>query len=299
MIPILSIEQFEKEESLIDFYSNDLAAHLRKNRERVFIPHRHDFFLCVLFSKGTGSHEIDFTNYPVEPGSVFFLKPGQTHFWKFNSEPEGYIFFHTQDFFEFGFLNAKLTQFPFYFSYENPPNLRLKNNDLESVISRFKEINNEYYNDATFKKQKLSSLINLVYIDLTRFYTAFESHVIVKSTTYLSTLKNLEVLIQKFYRTQKSSIFYAEKLNITTKHLNRITKNTINKKSSELISERIILEAKRLLVHSEDSLADIAEFLGYEDYAYFSRVFKLKTKSSPSDFRNHYKTKTPFEIKIS
>jgi len=80
---------------------------------------------------------------------------------------------------------------------------------------------------------------------------------------------------------------------------NRITKNTINKKSSELISERIILEAKRLLVHSEDSLADIAEFLGYEDYAYFSRVFKLKTKSSPSDFRNHYKTKTPFEIKIS
>ncbi len=287
MIPILNIEQFEKKVLSNEVYSNELAAHLRKNSNIVHSAHRHDFFLCVLFTKGSGTHEIDFNNYDIEPGCVFFLKPGQTHLWKFDGDPEGFIFFHTRDFFEFS--NTKLTQFPFYYSQENPPNLQLKLDDLETIKMYFKEINTEYHKSAPFKEQKLCSLINLAYIDLTRLYTSFESYKTVRSTTYLATLRKLEALIQKFYRDEKSVAFYAEKLNITTKHLNRITSNTIGKTPSEIIQERIILEAKRLLVHSEDSLAEISDLLGFDDYAYFSRVFKLKTGSTPSSFRNHYK----------
>jgi len=69
----------EKEESLIDFYSNDLAAHLRKNRERVFhtVIGTNFFLNGVLFQEGTWDHEIDFKrNYPVEPWQCIFLKPG-------------------------------------------------------------------------------------------------------------------------------------------------------------------------------------------------------------------------------
>ncbi|MBD0776362.1 helix-turn-helix domain-containing protein [Maribacter sp. ANRC-HE7] len=294
LIPILNIEQFENEESLNDFYSNRLGPHLSKNKDLVYVPHRHDFFLCVVFSKGTGSHEIDFVTYPVLSGSVFFLKPGQTHSWKFEHDPEGYIFFHTQDFFEFTFSNAKLIQFPFYYSYENPPNLQLSTDTLEPVISRFKEINDEYHKMDPFKQQKLSSLIHLTYIDLTRLYATSESQGTEVSSTYLNALRHLEILVQEFYRTEKSPAFYAEKLNITTKHLNRITKSTLSKTSSELITERVLLEAKRLLVHSESPLAAIAEILGYDDYAYFSRIFKLKTKSTPSEFRNHYRSMRSF-----
>lgn len=289
MIPVLNIEQFENKERLIDVYSNQFGNHVSTNKDIVHTAHRHDFFLCVLFTKGTGMHEIDFNSYRIGPGSVFFLKPGQTHLWSFESEPDGFIFFHTRDFFEFVFSNIKLTQFPFYFSNENPPYLELKMDELESIRSRFKELNDEYYKSGTYWMQKMTGLIHLLYVDLARLYTISGSHKIIGSTTYLNTLRNMEVLVQEYYREEKSVQFYADKLNITSKHLNRIAKYTIGKTASEIISERVILEAKRLLVHTGDSLTDIGFLLGYEDYAYFSRMFKLKTGSLPSNFRNRYK----------
>ncbi|PWL38908.1 AraC family transcriptional regulator [Flagellimonas aquimarina] len=287
-IPILHIEQFEKEESLSDFYSNDLQLHLKKNAQIIHKPHKHDFFLCVLFCKGSGVHEIDFNAYPIQPGSVFFLKPGQTHSWNFNSTPEGYIFFHTPDFYELYFLNRKLTQFPFYYSLKNPPDLTLVPEAISNVAARFKEINTEYQQSFTYKKQKLSSLVNLTYIDLTRHYANYEPIKKVLSSTYLQTLEILENLIEQFYKTEKSAKFYADKLHITPKHLNRITKSTLNKTTTELITERVLLESKRLIVHSGNSLIQVAETLGYEDYAYFSRVFKLKTGKTPLEFKKSY-----------
>ncbi|CAM3372011.1 helix-turn-helix domain-containing protein [Zobellia roscoffensis] len=288
IVPVLQIEQFDEEKTSVEFYSNDLAAHLKKNVAIVYKPHKHDFFLCVVFLKGSGTHEIDFSSYTIGDGSIFFLKPGQTHSWKFDSQPEGYIFFHTQSFFEFSIADVKLQQFPFYYSYKNPPNLTLSSLELEKVTNRFREINEEYHGKATYRKQKLSSLINLTYIDLSRMYTAFDTPENVVSSTYLKILSDLERIIEQFYRTEKQAHFYADKLNITTKHLNRVTKSTLGKTTTELISERILLEAKRLIVHSKSSLARVSEQLGYEDYAYFSRVFKSKTRLTPMEFKKRY-----------
>ncbi|WP_296386347.1 helix-turn-helix transcriptional regulator [Winogradskyella sp.] len=288
-LPILNIEQFENEESISNFYSNDLSSHLKKNELIVHKPHSHDFFLCVIFSKGTGVHEIDFNSYKVETGSVFFLKPGQTHSWKFDTAPEGYIFFHTQDFYEFYFLNTELSQFPFYYSYENPPNLHLNSQELIKIVNKFKEINIEYYQNSPYKKQKLVTLINLIYIDLSRIYATMPNDEVV-SSSYLLALNNLEKAIEQFYKCEKSAKFYADKLSITTKHLNRITKSTINKTTTELITERILLEAKRYIVHSKNPLSITAELLGYDDYAYFSKLFKQKIGLTPLGFKKKYST---------
>ena len=287
-LPILNIEQFEEEESLTNFYCNDLGLHLKKNESIVHKPHSHDFFLCVFFSEGTGMHEIDFNTYKVKTGSVFFLRPGQTHSWKFDSVPKGYIFFHTQDFYKFYFLNKELSQFPFYYSYKNPPNLLLNSKELTVIESRFKEINNEYHENSPYKKQKLASLINLAYIDLSRIYTTIKPRKEVLSSSYLQALNNLEKTIEQFYKTEKSAKFYADKLSITTKHLNRITKSTINKTTTALITERVLLEAKRLIVHSKNPLSITAEILGYDDYAHFSKIFKLKVGVTPIGFKKKY-----------
>lgn len=287
-VPILNIKQFNQEETQLNFYSNVLSTHLKKNEKIIHKAHKHDFYLCVLFTKGTGIHEIDFNSYTVNPGSVFFLKPGQVHSWLFKSPPEGFIFFHTQEFYDFYFSSKSLSQFPFYYSYKNPPNLQLKTTELAIIESRFKEINKESNSNHIYKKQKIASLLNVTYIDLSRIYsTEIKSRKVI-SSTYLETLEALEILIEEFYKKEKSALFYANKLNITTKHLNRITKSSINKTTSELISERIILEAKRLLIHSKNTLSLVSETLGYEDYAYFSRIFKLKTKSTPKEFKRQF-----------
>ena len=288
VLPILHIEQFEDANATVEFYSNDLATHLKNNEAIVHKSHKHDFYLCVLFLKGSGTHEIDFSSYPIKEGSLFFLKPGQTHSWNFDSPAEGYIFFHTQSFFELSISDVKVNQFPFYYSYKNPPNLHLSTVELQKTASRFNEINVEYHTNVVYKKQKLASLISLVYIDLSRIYTVFDITENTLSSTYLKILSDLERAIEVFYKTEKQAHFYADKLNITTKHLTRVTKSTLGKTTTELIQEHILLEAKRLIVHSGNSLSHVSELLGYEDYAYFSRIFKTKTKMTPLEFKKRY-----------
>lgn len=287
-IPILDIKQFEHKAQLEDFYSNDLEIHLKNNRDFFHKPHRHNFFLCVLFTQGSGIHEIDFETYAVKPGCVFFLRPGQTHFWQFNTSPQGYIFFHTQEFFELHFTNTKLDQFPFYYSFKNPPIVNITLDQILTVKSQFMEINQEYYSDLPLKRQKLASLLNTVYIDLSRHYIELEPKKEVVSMSYISTLRALEKLIDLYYKDQKSAKFYADALNVSSKHLNRILRTTLNKTTTQIISERVMLEAKRLMVHSYNTLAEISEILGYEDYAHFSKVFKKNSGITPKSFKRNY-----------
>ncbi len=287
-IPILNIHQFEKEQPLKDFYSNDLKSHLHKNRNLVYKPHKHNFYLCILFVKGSGIHEIDFNAYIVKPGSVFFLKPGQTHSWKFDSKPEGYLFFHTQDFYELSFSNRLLHQFPFFISQKSTPSLVLSKTQVAGLQPKFKELNTEYYQKLLYQEIKITSIINTIYIDLARVYIDSKPIEVQSSLRYIETLRSLEKEIEHSYLLEKSATFYANKLNISSKHLNRIVKSTVDKTTTELITERVLLEAKRLMVHSDNSLTSIAEILGFEDYAYFSKIFKSKTKITPLAFKKKY-----------
>ncbi|MCM4173738.1 AraC family transcriptional regulator [Arenibacter sp. TNZ] len=289
VIPILNIQQFEQDIPPSNFYSNGIKDHLEKNKDHFHKPHKHNFFLCILFSKGTGIHEIDFDRYTISPGSVFFLRPGQTHYWKFESAPKGYIFFHTQDFYELHFSKSKLEQFPFYYTHKNTPLLQLPSKEVNFLELRFKELNDEYYMERPYKYQKIASLINATYIDLARQYSLEGHSKDTTSSMYLETLRLLEKNIEKNFRTKKSAQFYADKLNITSKHLNRIVKTTLGKTTTDLITERVILESKRLIVHSANSLSAISEILGYQDYAYFSKMFKIKTKTTPLEFKKGYK----------
>jgi AraC-like DNA-binding protein len=132
------------------------------------------------------------------------------------------------------------------------------------------------------------NLINSIYIQLTRAYTTEVAAGKLVSPSYPKMAESLENLINMYFYTEKLPKFYANKLNITTKHLNRVVTQTLNKTTSQLIAERILLEAKRLIVHSKDNLATIAHTLEFSDYAYFSKFFKSKTGFTPMEFRKRY-----------
>lgn len=287
-IPVLKIDQFQESKTLNGLYVNSFSNHIQLNKNLINKPHSHNFYLCVIFTEGTGTHEIDFNSFSINSGKVFFLKPGQTHFWKFKTKPKGYIFFHSQEFYEMKFLDHKLNSFPFFYSYQNPPLLELSLIKLNELNLKFKEIHEESLQCNIFRELKITNIINSIYIELTRAYTADVNLEKLVSPNYSKTLENLETLINDHFYTEKLPKFYANKLNITTKHLNRVVKKTINKTTSQLISERIILEAKRLIVHSDNTLADIANTLEFSDYAYFSKFFKSKIGITPIGFKKKY-----------
>ena len=287
-IPVLKIDQFKESESLKDLYVNSFSNHLELNKKLIDKPHSHNFYLCVLFTEGFGTHEIDFNSYQVNPGKVFFLKPGQTHSWQFDTKPEGFIFFHSQEFYEIKFLDHTLHSFPFYYSNQNPPFLELSPLKMDILKLKFEEVYAEYQQQNLLRELKIINLINSIYIDLTRAYTADVNLEKLVSPSYSMILENLENLIHQHFYKEKLPKFYSDQLNITTKHLNRVVKKALNKTTSQLISERIILESKRLIIHSGNNLAAIAETLQFSDYAYFSRFFKSKTGCTPMDFRKKY-----------
>lgn len=288
---ILDIKQFDKFENQYDFYTSIFSEHLVNHHTSISVPHKHNFYLVVLFIQGTGFHEIDFERFDVQRGSVFLLNPGQTHYWELSSDIEGFIFFHTESFYNFNFAQNTLSIYPFFYSTQNSPCLLLTEALTHNISMCFQEILSEYESEKLYKSRKIISLIDLLYIDLSRIYLEQNTGVVYKTNLYFEKLKQLESLIDLNFKSEKSPAQYASWMNMTAKHLNRIVQNSIGKTTSTIIMERVLLEAKRLLSNSNKNINEIAEELGFEEQAYFSRTFKKITGETPSEFKLRYSSK--------
>lgn len=285
-LPVYDIHEFQHFNRQEDFYANHLKQHVA-DHHFTNLPHKHDFYLVILFTKGRGSHEIDFETHTVEPGALFIMKPGQMHFWKLSNDVEGYVFFHTKNFYDEGFASSSLQDFTFFSSFQVSPITRLKSNLLQKFKGLMAEILEEYQSHKSMKLQKIHVLINLLYIELSRIYLPSET---INHKTYILQLRKFEQIIEVNYKTLKSAGEYASILNISEKHLNRITKTCLNKTSTQLIAERVLLEAKRMLIHSSLNVTEVGEALGYSDKSYFIRFFKKNIGETPLAFLNRYKS---------
>ena len=284
-LPIYSIEKFQNSNNEIDFYANNLAEHV-KEHHFTNLPHKHDFYLMMLVTAGSGIHEIDFEKYKVKPGSVFVMKPGQMHYWNLSDDIEGFIFFHSKNFYEEVFVQETINDFQFYNSYQSESVIKLKAITILSLKNLMKEIIVEHNSNAFLKEKKIHSLINLVYLEMAR---EFVPNKVGATKTYLLTLKKFDSLIEKNFREMKFAKDYASELNISEKHLNRIAKTCLNKTSTQLIAERILLEAKRMLIHSGLSVNQIGDELGFNEKSYFVRFFRKNAGLTPKVFLNIYK----------
>jgi AraC family transcriptional activator of pobA len=286
--PILSIHQFDENGKEHELYVNTFTGHLKKHQAHISLPHKHDFYLSVLFTQGTGFHEVDFNRYDVRPGTVFFLQPGQTHYWEFSDDVEGIIFFHSPDYFHLNFPHQPLANFPFFFSRQNKPFLQLPETLITAVKDQYEGLLTEFRSSLPYRYQKIGSLLNCLYIDLRREYEQEYGRQLGDSQRYSEKFRAFETVIEDHFRTEKSAQFYADALHITTKHLNRVSRESAGKTSTEVILERVMLEAKRLLSEGGMNLNEIALQLGYEEYAYFSRLFRRSSGESPREFAKHY-----------
>jgi len=286
--PVYDIATFQHGGHDQDFYANDFRSHLQQNEHLVQLPHKHNFFMTVLFTVGTGSHEIEFNNYDIKPGSLFMLSPGQVHSWELPDNIDGYIFFHTKEFYNLNFTYEKVENYPFFSSLRNTPLITLNKSAFKKIEPMFKEMIREYRNNELMKFKKICSQVNILYIELSREYLP-QKMIDEQNQSYLARVRQLEDLINKNFVDIKSPGKYAGLMYVSEKHLNRMVKVSLNKTTSDLITERIILEAKRMLVFSKKSISEIIVELGYTDSAYFFRFFKKNTKVTPTIFLRQFR----------
>ncbi len=287
-IPIYNIQNFQKEKDEKDFYASIASEHL-KAFKCVSCLHKHDHYLTLICTKGEGVHEVDFIQYPVKPGSVFLLSPGRTHKMHLSADAEGYVIMHSRDFYDQHYSQKSVRDYPFFCSNLNIPEIILKGEDHDRAITIFKEIVRENNGEAIMKAHVLYSLIDLLYIYFSRLYMPDAgSHQARQS--YLVHLMKLEDLLEANFKTMKSPSDYSEMMNMSAKHLNRICKVCINKTTSDIIHDKIILEAKRMLAYGTHSIDNIAGELGYFDQSYFTRIFKKRTGLTPLQFVTIHRT---------
>ena len=135
--------------------------------------------------------------------------------------------------------------------------------------------------------QKICALLNVLYIDLSRAYLPVAQRA-KQNETQLMQVRRLEILVENNFMSIKYPRQYAQMMFMSEKNLNRICKITFNKTTSDVIADRIVLEAKRMLVHSKFSVIQISVELGYMDDSYFIRVFKKRTAETPMQFIERY-----------
>ncbi|MEN4761340.1 helix-turn-helix transcriptional regulator [Chryseobacterium sp. C39-AII1] len=289
-ISVLNIDLFQKGKNTSDFYFSTVQNHLIVGHRHLEKAHRHDFYATILFTKGSGVHEIDFQKYTVEAGSLFFMSPGQIHSWELSNDIEGYLFFCLQDFYELHYVNQKLRNFPFFGSVNFPRKLQLNELELNENLTLFQELEKEYHAQDIMKNGLMLSLMSNIFIKSTRQFSRDFDHLASSaSLSYFKHYQEFETLVELYFTKEKSITFYASLMNISSKHLNRIMQTVVQKTATDVITERVVLEAKRMLMYLDESLVEIAFRLGYEEYSYFVRVFRKTSGMTPTQFIKKYK----------
>lgn len=270
-----------------DILVEDFAQYINRHYAKLNYPHRHAFYHLVLFTAGQGTHTIDFKTFPVQVGQAYFMIPGQVHGWQFEGKVEGYIVNFSENFFKSFLLNAAyLDQFSFF-----------SGNCDEGVI----QLNGPVFKEG---ERLMSQMLKAaeggqVHEDLTRILLlrflilADEASGKKMANTVphqkVLTLKTFRNLIEKNYRQLKLPNEYAALMYITPHHLNALCQDLTGQTAGELIRDRVILEAKRLLVNDEMTAAEIAWNLNFKDASYFNRFFKKATGLTPFEFRKQIK----------
>lgn len=241
--------------------------------------HRHDRHSFFLLEKGTVAIEIDFKKYTIKPSSVIYIHPDQVHYttavenitvssWAINNEN-----LHP----EYLKLLEEIT----------PAKPLLLDKETFSVISEAVSLGiqfSERKNDKLYSSLLKDSCNALVALVISQYLEHSQSTDKVSRFDVVS--KAFREMLEHNYTTSKRPTEYSKRLNISTPYLNECVKNATGYSVSHQIQERIILEAKRLLYHSDRSVKEIATLLGYDDYAYFSRLFTKVTGMTALAFRN-------------
>ena len=262
------------------FLADRLDVYLRNNNNLIF-PHRHNFYQMVLFLSGEGSHEIDFKQYPIERGQVYFMGPGQVHSWMFEGKMTGYIVNFDIDYFKSLLIQPDYVENLDLFSSLNEGVFTLEEYQVREISSLFDQLI-ELSSLPVAKDLKRSLLLYI----LLRFDQAYIPNFPAKSIDYhLVLIKNFISLVDQNFKELHLPKEYAELLFVTPNHLNSVCKEYLGTQAGEVIRNRIMLEAKRLLILPDWTISQVAYELSFNDNSYFTKFFKKVEGKTPEEFR--------------
>ena len=250
-------------------------------------PHRLKFHAIFFITGGKGEHFIDFQSYDYLRGTVLFVSKGQVHAFDPSANYEGELILFRETFFTKNLSDTERSTFNSLFNYHiHSPANNLSSGQFpifERIVMSMRE---EFSNpDDSFKPHILRNLLKLFLLQTERLRNRSEGR---PDFRYYNEFIALQNLLDNHIHEERSVKFYAQKLGISTKKMNLITRSIANLASKDYITSRLVLEAKRLLVSSFDSIDEIGYRMGFGEPTNFVKFFKKESGQTPAAFRKSH-----------
>lgn len=250
---------------------------------------RNNYFTLIFITSGEGLARVDISEYPFQENTLFAFYPYQPFMLISKGPLMGISIQFHHDFFCIYRHHKEIAANGILFNniYEQPF-ITLDEDAKYKLLSIVREIVAELKTEELRKDEVLVSYLKILLVLATRIKIQQQSiqERNVVNGKQLAIVQNLRNAIEENFRVMHSASDYADILHVTPVALARVTKNHFNKTLSDLITERIIVEAKRELYLTDKTVKEIAYELGYDDEFYFSRLFKVKTEISPQFYRD-------------
>lgn len=248
---------------------------------------RHNYFTLIWATEGSGEMRSDFSTHAFVENSVMAFTPYQPFMLSSAREIKGYALQFHSDFFCILKHHQEVSCNGMLFNnVYDPPITVLDEGAKSNLMVVLHQMKEEMQTPELAQHELLISYLKIFLITVTRLKARQVSRTAAPpSIKEPFVLQKLKDAIELHYRKKHAPSEYAELLHITPKALAKITKQHFNKTLTDLITERIIIEAKRELYLTNKPIKEIASELGYEDEHYFSRFFKNNAEVSPQLYR--------------
>jgi len=274
------------DELLIDVVElNHIKSFLAKSS-----VHTLTYYDLTFITEGEGTFSIDSKSYKASPGDVFFSKPGEIRNWDIHNILNGQALIFEDEFLSSFFKDPLFVQHLSFFNLEKTSSkIHLAENLYTHILELLQNIKEEIDHFKQNDEHVLRALLYEILMLLNRIYlqnTEQEEESKKRHSLYLNRFIHL---VDSTLKEHRSVQYYAEKLCITPNYLNELTNAAMQISSKQYIQNKVMEEAKKLLLYTDLSISEIAFELHYDTVSYFIRSFKKHQKKTPLAYRKEQK----------
>ncbi|PKR49622.1 helix-turn-helix domain-containing protein [Thalassospira marina] len=274
-------------------------------------PHRHaNLFQLLFITQGQAHIEFDDRQFTIGPQTLLTVPPGTVHGFKFSDDIDGWVISLTDDHVrEILALVPRLNScldMPLcvpvqnHIARQNAPSPAPSAGQLPAPAQTttttttttdflIRQLVAEYHGHSIGRLFALRNIIGLLLLEAGRHGELHRDGRLSRQEQKNAKFRKFQNLIETSYRQHIALAWYAREIGVTTTQLNRICKDIVEQTAIEVLHNRLLLEAKRILIYTDTHIQQIADELGYQDAGYFSRFFAKKAGMSPARYRALYR----------
>lgn len=268
MVKALPINRISNRSHTGIFVKNTLFSH----ETPVETPHRDDYYMFALLLEGEARVRVDFKSLSLRADQGVILAPGQVHYPEiYGPVPAAWMLFASPE-------NIPPTAPNKIERYALATTCIDFSDENMSDISNLMDMLHRHVADTEFSQAIVAAIVN-------RFCASLHQTTVANHERYETLTLRFKHLLDTSYIAEKRPAAYASRLNVSRVYLNEAVKAVTGVSVGAFIRGHVILNAKRLLLHTTLTINEISDKLGYDDYSYFIRLFRHETGITPAEFR--------------